>query len=181
MNIDIKLVPQFSGLTEYWKDIPNYEGRYQVSNFGRIKSFVGKEKILKQRTTKKGYKKVGLCKNKKQKQHRIHRLVAITFLPNNLNLPEVNHIDGDKANNNLSNLEWCSPSHNMKHSFKTGLRKACSGENHGRAKLTEKQVREIKKLALAGIMTQKEIGNAYNISSVSVNHIKLDRTWKHTA
>lgn len=99
-------------MEEVWKDIPGYEGLYQVSNTGEVKSLnyrgSGETKLLKQSTNKKGYKRVVLCKNRKKKNHSVHRLVAITFIPNPDNLPIVNHIDECKSNNMVSNLEWCT-------------------------------------------------------------------------
>ena len=101
---------------EIWKDIKGYEGLYQVSNKGHVKSLnyrrTGKEGILKGRLDKDGYLRVGLCKNKKQKPFYIHRLVAKAFLPNPNNLPEVNHIDENKENNHVENLEWCDRKYN---------------------------------------------------------------------
>lgn len=118
-------------MKEIWKDIPEYEGLYQVSNLGRIKSlerFIYKghhntEKILKQTKCKNGYYYVSLCKDKKVKIIQVHRLVAITFLNNPDNLQIINHIDGNKENNNINNLEWCSYSHNEKEAYKIGLKK----------------------------------------------------------
>ena len=97
---------------EIWKDKKDYEGHYQVSNFGRVKSIkFGKEIILKQKI-KDGYYYVGLSKNGIQKMYLVHRLVAEAFLPNPDNLPQVNHKDENKLNNVVSNLEWCSAQYN---------------------------------------------------------------------
>ena len=102
---------------EIWKDIKGYEGLYQVSNMGRIKSLgnnkTRKEKILSLKPSNNGYIKVYLCKNGKQKPFSVHRLVAQAFLPNPDNLPEVNHIDENKENNHVKNLEWCDRKYNM--------------------------------------------------------------------
>ena len=108
---------------EEWKDIQGYEGRYQISNLGRIKSLNRKDrlgrnvdgKILKQHTDTNGYKSVMLSKNNDKKRHRIHRLVAKMFIDNPLNLEEVNHIDGDKSNNSKDNLEWVNRKENELH------------------------------------------------------------------
>ena len=98
---------------ELWKDIKNYEGHYQVSNFGRVKSIkFGKEIILKPVTDRHGYLIVGLWKNNKQKTYKVHRLVMEAFIPNTDNLPCVNHKDEDKTNNNVENLEWCTYTYN---------------------------------------------------------------------
>lgn len=113
-------------MQEIWKDISGYEGIYQVSNFGNIKSleryFPTKnpkkpiahinEKILKLRTDKKGYLNVGLTKNGKFRTIQVHRIVAEAFIPNPENMPQVNHKDENKSNNNVNNLEWCSRKYN---------------------------------------------------------------------
>lgn len=99
---------------EIWRDIEKYEGLYQVSNQGRVKSLkFGKEKILKSGKDKDGYLKVDLCKDGKKKTCQVHRLVAQAFIDNPSNLEQVNHKDEDKTNNNVSNLEWCSAKYNM--------------------------------------------------------------------
>lgn len=99
-------------MMEIFKDIEGYEG-YQVSNLGRVKSFKrGKEKFLRNKRNK-GYIFVFLYKEGKRKECSVHRLVANAFLPNPDNLPQINHKDEDKSNNNVDNLEWCSASYNM--------------------------------------------------------------------
>ena len=101
-------------MDEIWKDKKNYEGHYQVSNCGRVKSIkFGKERILKLRTDKDGYFKVDLSKNNKLKTFTVHRLVAEAFLPNPYNLPCINHKDECKTNNNVNNLEWCNSKYNI--------------------------------------------------------------------
>lgn len=118
---------------EVWKDIENFS-KYQVSNLGNIKSkerytkaknseiIHRKAFLLKGFVNKKGYKQVTLYDdNGKPKTMRVHKLVALTFIENENNLPQINHIDGNKLNNEVSNLEWISNYDNMQHAIKNGL------------------------------------------------------------
>lgn len=102
---------------EEWRDIPNYEGLYTVSNMGRVKSLnynrTKQEKILKQGKMKNGYLYVKLCKDKKMKTFLVHRLVANAFIPNPNGYRCVNHKDEDKTNNCVDNLEWCTQKYNV--------------------------------------------------------------------
>lgn len=108
--------------TEIWKDIKGYDGLYQISNLGRVKSFGNvnsnnsKERILKPGIDGVGYLLVILFKDGKAKTFRIHRLVAKTFIPNIENLPQVNHKDEIKTNNCVENLEWCTAKYNINYS-----------------------------------------------------------------
>ena len=110
-------------MKEIWKDIPGYEGYYQVSNIGNVKSLERKdtigrrvhEKILTVNISKKGYARVRLYKNDSKVMYSIHRLVALTFIPTVKNKTEVNHIDENKLNNHVDNLEWCNRSENVNH------------------------------------------------------------------
>ena len=105
---------------EYWKPVVGYEGHYQVSNFGRVKSIkFGKEILLKQRQCMNGYKSVILYKNGIVKTYLVHRLVAEAFIDNPDNLPEVNHKDECKTNNVVSNLEWCDRKYNQNYGTRT--------------------------------------------------------------
>jgi len=116
---------------EEWKDIKGFEGLYQVSNLGQIKSLYftsnktkkkyRRDKILKQQKDKQGYMTIRLSYFGKDKTYKTHRLVAKTFIPNIENKLEINHIDGNKANNIVSNLEWTTRSENQKHAYKYGL------------------------------------------------------------
>ena len=113
---------------EEWKPIKGYEGLYEVSNFGRVKSLdrincCGKRVQSKLFSTqaKKNYITVVLNNDGNSKTFRIHRLVAQAFIPNPENKPCVNHKDGNKQNNHVNNLEWCTHSENMKHAHDTGL------------------------------------------------------------
>jgi len=121
-------------MLEVWKDVVNYEGLYQVSNLGRVKScgkYVkhskGGERLLKEKirslaSDKNGYVVVDLYKNGKGKIYKVHRLVASSFINNEENKPQVNHINGVKNDNSEINLEWSTNSENQKHAFKIGLK-----------------------------------------------------------
>lgn len=102
---------------EVWKDIPGYEGLYQVSNLGRVKSMGNdkskKEKLLNSEKTIWGYLRVCLYKNNVSRHYSIHKLVASTFIHNPENLPCINHKDCNRTNNNVSNLEWCTQKYNV--------------------------------------------------------------------
>ena len=114
---------------EIWKDIPEYEGIYQVSNTGKVKRIDKKEKMLKNNLCGNGYYYVYLSKNGKVRKFKVNRLVAQAFIENPENKPFVNHIDGDKLNNNVENLEWVTQSENMLHAYKYGLRKSYGFRN----------------------------------------------------
>lgn len=119
-------------MKEIFKDIKGYEGLYQISNFGNVKS-LKRNIILKPSSNRKGYLHIILYKNHKSKNSIIHRLVAQAFIPNPENKPQVNHIDGNKRNNNVNNLEWVTNSENQKHAFKLHLQ-TNSGNNNPRAR-----------------------------------------------
>lgn len=119
-------------MLEIWKDIKGYEGLYQISNFGRIKSlpkkringtnfYIQKEKILKLQLKTKRYLGINLTKNKMHKNFLVHRLVAEAFIDNPYDLPQVNHKDCNKLNNNINNLEWCTQEENLNHALRNGL------------------------------------------------------------
>ena len=114
---------------EIWCPIKGYEGLYEVSDKGRVKSVgYGKERIMKLSRDKDGYLIVGLCKNGEQKKCKVHRIVAQTFTPNPDNLPEVNHKDENKENNSVQNLEWCD----RKYNYNYGTRIQRISEKHSK-------------------------------------------------
>lgn len=107
-----------------WSDIPNYEGLYQISNTGLVKSFYhNKSKILKPGVDRDGYLLVVLCKNTTHTTHKVHRLVAQAFLPNPDNYPQINHKDENKQNNMVDNLEWCDNKYNNNYGIKNDWNK----------------------------------------------------------
>ena len=170
-----------------WKDIKHYEGLYKVSDNGEIWSYPKtwksnnggtnnhNGKKLKGGLASTGYYQVSLTTDKQSKNYYIHRLVAETFIANPENHPFINHKDGNKINNNISNLEWCTPQENETHALKTGLKP--SGENHGWAKLKEIDIVQIFKLSKEG-KSQTEIANIYNIKQATISCILKRKTWK---
>lgn len=108
---------------ELWKDIDGYEGKYEISNFGRVRSVnfgnSGMSKIMKPEVTPKGYLTIGLSKNGKKRGYRISRLVATAFVPNPNAFSEVNHKDENKTNNYADNLEWCDRAYNNNYGTRT--------------------------------------------------------------
>lgn len=139
-------------MQEIWKKIKDYPN-YEISNLGRIKAlkyysnvhkqYYDRELILKEKTNKFGYKFVSLSNKFGRKNKMIHRLVAIAFIENKNGYKEVNHIDGNKCNNNVNNLEWCSRSDNMLHAYKLGLRKGTSKINSKILQLSDGEVIKI--------------------------------------
>ena len=133
-------------MEEIWKDIQGYEGYYQISNLGNVKSLertiirsdgvvqVRKERIMNKRISTDGYYIAKFNVNKKSKSIAIHRLVAQHFIPNPDNLPEVNHIDTNRKNNRVDNLEWCTHQENVAHSAQKGHYKTRYGACNGRAR-----------------------------------------------
>ena len=125
------------------KWIEEFENLYKISKTGKVFS-VRSDRFLKNSPSSTGYHKVVLYNNGFRKTMSVHRLVAEAFIPNPENKPEVNHIDGNKQNNNVSNLEWSTSSENQKHAHKIGLAKSKRGTNHIRCTLSEEEVLAIK-------------------------------------
>ena len=161
-------------IKEVWKDIKGYEGLYQVSNLGRIKSlerevwngykvFLKSEKILKPKSNSKdGYLRIALSKNGKVKDKLIHRLVAEEFIPNPNNLPQVNHKDENKNNNYVTNLEWCDSKYNANYGTRnersTNNKPSMKGSNnpmYGRKGEYASNSRKIVQLELDGSLVRK--------------------------
>lgn len=163
---------------EIWKYIIGFGDKYQISNYGQVKSFKrGTGVIMKPVKNRYGYLTIKLVYFKQKKRFYIHRLVTSYFLENPLNKDFVNHIDGNKANNNLQNLEWCTNSENMRHADKIGLRKMPKGNKNSMAKLTDSQVREIK-FNRFGVY-QKDIAKEFNIARQTVSKILSGKQWSH--
>lgn len=161
---------------EIWKKIKDFDN-YEVSNLGnvrRLDSFVFqsgrynhyKGRVLKQENVKGGYKRVTLCKNNSTKRFQVHRLVAITFIENSKNKPCVNHIDGDKSNNQISNLEWVTYSENENHSYNF------LGKINMNRKLSNEDIIFIKFNCKIGKNSNiKEIASKYNVNVSTIYNV----------
>ena len=148
---------------QIWKDIPGYEGLYQVSNTGKVRSLIyaysGKTRVLKQATKDNGYKVIGLNKNGKRKVYHIHRLVAQAFIPNPLNLPQINHKDENPSNNTVWNLEWCTPKYNINYgNCRKKISEAKKGKHH--TEEHKRKISEAKKGKHLTEETKRKIGEA---------------------
>ena len=163
---------------EIWRPVPNYEQFYHVSNYGRVKSFCnGKIKILKP-SLNRGYLYVALFKDSKRKDFRVNRLVALTFIPNPLNKPEVNHKFGCKLNNYVGDLEWATAKENTQHAHNTGLAKNAQGEEHADAKFTNEQVIYIRENPDG--LTINQLAEKFGVHFATISDIQLGRRYKNT-
>jgi hypothetical protein len=157
---------------EIWKKIEGF-GNYSVSSEGRVKN----DKIfLKLSYNKRGYSQVVLWNENKNKIQTIHRLVAQAFIPNPDNKPEVNHIDYNKTNNHVSNLEWATKKENEDHALQNGLK--VKGEQNGGSKLTEIEVIEVRKLFKEGWL-KKDLAQKFGITRNSISNIIKRKFWTH--
>ena len=156
---------------EQWRDIAGYEEFYQISTFGRVKSFCrGKVTILKPVLQRFGYLLVDLYKDGRHKSYRVHILVAKAFIPNPDNKPEVNHTLGNKLDCSIWNLEWVTSAENHKHASKLGLKK--SGEETPRARLTNEDAEYCRKVY---IPRYKEFGVRALARKFNVNHKTISK------
>ena len=161
---------------EQWAWIPDYEGRYQESTFGRTKSFKnGKVTIRKPYVDKRGYLRVELYKDGNRKHFGVHQLVALTFIPNFENKPEINHEDGHPMNNCVSNLSWVTNSENIQHAIKTGLTPL--GEDCSWAKLTKEQVELIR--SNPQNLTCKQLGKIFGVDRRTVGDVQRGVYYKN--
>ena len=164
---------------EKWAPVPEYEEYYMVSTLGRVLSL--KKNILLKPNMVYGYYTVGLNKDGQQKDKRVHRLVAKAFIKNDGNKPCVNHLDSNRANNNVENLEWVTHAENTMHAYKKGRLHnlpALSGSQHPQATIEEWQAKAIIRMILAGMSTY-DIRTRLGVSEMVVRNIKTGTTWKH--
>lgn len=175
-------------MTEEWKEIPGYEGLYEVSDQGRIRSvrkttntYPGR--ILKPAQNRNGYLQVCLSRNNKSHWRYIHRLVMAAFERDAPEL-QVNHKNGDRRDNRLANLEYVTPSENIRHSFEVldRVRKGSPprprGEENPRAILTWEKVRHIRRLYKTGEHSQRKLAQAFGVSRSAIENIVSHKTWR---
>lgn len=176
-------------MEEIWKQIDDGYEQYQISTFGRVKSLKRKsEKILSLDKDRNGYMNVKLSKDGVIRKFKVHRLVALAFIANPDNLPEVNHKDGNKANNCIDNLEWTTRSQNMRHAYDTGLKEVSEesggvsyGEHNGRHKLTQQYVDIIRELYIPNDPQYggRALARKYGIGKTTIQAILHNQTWKN--
>lgn len=174
---------------ETWKPIKEYEGYYEISNKGRVKSLpkewsVGRKgetilKFGKRKATNGIYYFVVLCVNKVKKYVGVSRLVAQHFKENHNNYDVVNHLDLDTTNNDEDNLEWTTTKGNVEYSWRLGNQKPQQGEKHGNSKLSEKDVVEIRELYKTGKYFHSELSVLYKVSRTQITRIINGNKWKH--
>lgn len=147
-----------------------WENSYIVFPSGNI--FNAHGKLLTGHLDRNGYR----CGIIKGKNVQFHRIVAATFIPNPLNKPCINHIDGNKSNNNINNLEWCTHSENTIHAYKTGLEHKVFGESHHAHKLTKEAVTYIRNNLNTPV---KELANKFNVSTYTIHDVLNNKTWRN--
>jgi len=158
---------------------------YLIHEDGKVESTrFGKSKILKPVVLSNGYLQVQLCKNGKKFQKRIHRLLSEAFVPNPDNKPCVNHIDNNRQNNSVENLEWVTPAENSQHAVQQNRMSrthqiGSKGSKNPRSKLNEHMVVIIRKLIEEKELTQTQIGSIFNVSHKPISYIKHNKSWSH--
>lgn len=179
-------------IMENWKNIRSYEGRYQVSDLGNVKSLyqeyyggwrkqqlmVRPEVLLALSENSDGYPQVTLYLNGIGKKLKVHRIVAETFILNPEDKPQINHINGIRNDNRVENLEWCTCKENIIHGIKVlGSKRACGIKQH-LAKLTDSLVKEIK-IEFSNGLTPYDLAPKYGVNVRTLYRIKNNETWKH--
>jgi Mor family transcriptional regulator len=184
--VDIEeYIPGIGWVKEMWMDIKEWEDYYQISTFGRVKSLphpkkgnwgntvITKKRILSPGMAKNGYLRVQLCKDGIQTSSYIHRLVAVHFVQNLYNKPEINHKKGVKTDNRKHRLEWVTKKEQSRHALRTGLIKNIA-ENHNWAKLTNEQALKI----FHSNLSVPKLAKLYNISQSNIYDIKRGMGWR---
>lgn len=174
MNTDLPI-------NEVWRDVIGYEGLYQVSDSGHVMS-LRTGRILKEGVDKEtNIRNIGLYNAQGvRKSYTIHQLVMRTFVGECPPDMEINHDDGDRSNNTLSNLEYCTHQYNIRHAIRTGLYKSPTGENAHASKLTQKKVDEIRASYIPKRGMKTALAKQYGVTAAAIHKIVTRKTWKHT-
>jgi hypothetical protein len=176
---------EFEGINYYesWCEIIGYEGLYDVSSFGRFRShdkyhgnIFKRGIIMKQKVEKRGYLHITLCKDAKTKTFLAHRIIGKHFIPNPLNLPEINHKRGIKADNRIFMLEWSTQPDNVQHAYDTGLMRQ-DGEHHATRKLNWDKVNEIRRLYMSGV-DAADLSKRFGVHFGHIRNICYNIFWK---
>ena len=166
-------------MKEIWKPIQKYEDRYLISNLGKVFSLFSK-RCISNRINKAGYIQIILHKKGENKTLLLHRVLGQTFIPNPLNLPQINHKNAVKTNNKLKNLEWVTQSFNTRHAYKMDKITRMLGEKHPKAILTNQKVLKIKTLSQNNdCLSYREIGKIFGVNKSTISDIITGKTWTH--
>ena len=149
---------------ELWKEVAGTNGKIEVSSQGRVRSNLRNERILKPTKDAKGYLRLRITVDRVKYSYKVHRLVAQAFIPNPDNKPQVNHIDGNKANNSVNNLEWVSNKENAQHAIRTGL-----FDNTYKGSLKENEKRKKKIIAIDVVSGEKKCFNSISEAEKVLN------------
>lgn len=170
---------------EIWRDIEGYEGHYQISNHGRVKTLKNSGHshagaIRKVCPDNKGYLRIGLTKDCKPATFKVHHLVASAFIGKRPEGYQVNHKDGNKQNNHVANLEYTTNKANMRHAIENGLRDSIdfTGSRNPAAKLEEIEVRRIKHMLRDTLYSQREIGDLFGVEKSIISLINTGKNWR---
>lgn len=178
-------------IKEIWKDVEGYETLYQVSNLGNVKRLKGirnyvdgrsykyKEEIMNFDYSTPGYKRYCFTKNKKTLKREVHRFLAIAFIPNPENKPQVNHINGIKTDNRVENLEWVTARENLMHATRTGLRRNARSHKIHTCKINEFTILAIRRLhRINPEFNRSDVARKLNVNYNVIWKIITNRTWK---
>lgn len=159
--------------TEIWLPVDITDGRFEVSDHGNVREALSKR--VRSTRERGGYLRVCIEK----KVYSVHRLVAVAFLPACPTKPYVNHIDGNKANNRVENLQWVTHSENISHAYSTGLSTPKRGSSNGASKLTEDQVRTIRQKYASGGVRQVDLAAEFGCNQHNISLIIRREKWAH--
>jgi len=164
-------------MKEEWRDIPQFEGHYQVSSDGRVRSIKKDYLILKPGRSGRGYLSVNLWKNNVCKKVNVHTLVLTVFVGKRPEGLWARHLNGNGFDNRLSNLKWDTPKKNQRDKVKHGT--LLCGEKHYNVKLSKKDVIKLRKIKSEGKLTYTELGKMFNVDRMTCFDAVTGRTWKH--